>query len=93
MQTLWIALEVFLNTHVKQTVGKLALKILFYIELTYCFPPLLLMTVLRARWAGKIIPFQTNIEDEGAGKATDPTSLLFAVVLRITTIYCFTVST
>ena len=51
------------------------------------------MTVLRARWAGKRILFQTNIEDEGAGKATDPTSLLFAVVLRITTIYCFTVST
>ena len=51
------------------------------------------MTVLRARWAGKIILLQTNIEDEGAGKATDATSLLFAVVLRITTIYCFTVST
>ena len=51
------------------------------------------MTVLRARWAGKIILFQINIEDEGAGKAMDPTSLLFGVVLRITTIYCFTVST
>ena len=29
------------------------------------------MTVLGARWAGKIILFQINIEDEGAGKATD----------------------
>ena len=50
------------------------------------------MTVLRARW-GKIILFQINIENEGVRKATDPTSLLFVVVLRIATNYCFTVST